>query len=343
MVSIRIDPEFQRKIPPLTDDEFAQLRENILSDGEVYEPLILWNGIIVDGHNRWKIILEHPEIAYHTHNMDFPNKWAAFEWMYKKQLGRRNLSDPQRTMFIGKMHEAHRNSQGGNHGNQYTKVANRQNDGLPKSKSTSEKIAEDLGISSRTVERAAIYAKGIDAISSISEDAAEKILSGGSGIRKKDVMRFCSLGPDDLQKVANAILAGEELSEIATDKRTPPKADIQAEQVAEPHETVSPSTQNAPPEKAGEAHQRKSTLDPEIERINAEARDLESICEYTLDDLLTEMREILRTLLSQLRRVLTIRTTIFETADAKEKVSAVLSESIDALAELRKHLKGNSK
>ena len=113
MDAIRIDPEFQKKIPPLTDEEFTQLQENILRDGEVYEPLFLWQGIIVDGHNRWKIILEHPEIIYHTREMDFPNKWAAFEWMCKKQLGRRNLTSQQRTALIGETYLSRKNSAGG--------------------------------------------------------------------------------------------------------------------------------------------------------------------------------------------------------------------------------------
>ncbi len=39
-----IDPEFESKIPPLTDDEFQQLEENILADSGVINPLIIWNG-----------------------------------------------------------------------------------------------------------------------------------------------------------------------------------------------------------------------------------------------------------------------------------------------------------
>ena len=31
-----IDPEFRDKIPPLTEDEFTLLEENILSDGAVF-------------------------------------------------------------------------------------------------------------------------------------------------------------------------------------------------------------------------------------------------------------------------------------------------------------------
>ena len=33
MINLKIDPEFQSQIPPLTDDEFKQLEENILKEG----------------------------------------------------------------------------------------------------------------------------------------------------------------------------------------------------------------------------------------------------------------------------------------------------------------------
>ena len=60
-----IDPEFAEKIPPLTPDEYKQLEENILADG-ILSPLIVWNGVIVDGHNRYRILKDHPEIFWCT-------------------------------------------------------------------------------------------------------------------------------------------------------------------------------------------------------------------------------------------------------------------------------------
>ena len=102
-MELKIDPEFQSKIPPLTAEEFDQLKENILEAGEVYKPIITWNGIIVDGHHRWKIIQENPGLIWKTKEIDFPDKWAAFDWMYKEQLGRRNLTEQQRSYMIGKM------------------------------------------------------------------------------------------------------------------------------------------------------------------------------------------------------------------------------------------------
>lgn len=47
---LRIDPEFESKVPPLTDDEYRQLEENILSEEVVLTPLIVWKGTIVDGN-----------------------------------------------------------------------------------------------------------------------------------------------------------------------------------------------------------------------------------------------------------------------------------------------------
>ena len=65
-MELRIDPEFESKIPPLSAEEFRQLEENILSDGIVINPIIVWNGVIVDGHNRFHILeapaypVQHP-------------------------------------------------------------------------------------------------------------------------------------------------------------------------------------------------------------------------------------------------------------------------------------------
>ena len=52
--TLKIDPEFKDLIPPLSSDEYEQLENNILYDG-CREPLIAWNDILVDGHNRYDI------------------------------------------------------------------------------------------------------------------------------------------------------------------------------------------------------------------------------------------------------------------------------------------------
>ena len=75
MINLKIDPEFQNQIPPLTDDEYKQLEENILKEGKLLSPLIVWNNTLVDGHNRYAILQKHPEIYFSTmplHCVDLP-------------------------------------------------------------------------------------------------------------------------------------------------------------------------------------------------------------------------------------------------------------------------------
>ena len=42
----KIDPEFQGKIPPLNFEEEQQLEQNILHEGRLLNPIIIWNGFI---------------------------------------------------------------------------------------------------------------------------------------------------------------------------------------------------------------------------------------------------------------------------------------------------------
>ena len=120
MINLKIDPEFQSQIPPLTDDEFKQLEENILKEGKLLSPLIVWNNTLVDGHNRYIILQKHPEICFSTMPLRFANREEALAWICKNQLGRRNLSPEQKRYLLGKQYESEKKAEKIFHGNQYT-------------------------------------------------------------------------------------------------------------------------------------------------------------------------------------------------------------------------------
>lgn len=209
MIELRIDPEFRDKIPPLTDAEFEQLKDNILADGEVYEPICVWGGTIVDGHNRWKIVQEHPEIPFRTKEMHFADKWEAFDWMYKKQLGRRNLTDEQRTYLLGKMYEARKNttlSRGTN--GRFSPCTQSGNTEKPRGR-IGDIIAKEQGVGKGTVLRASQFSKGLDALSEVSKEAADKVLKGGSGVNKSDVMELVKKDETEVKKFAESVVSGE--------------------------------------------------------------------------------------------------------------------------------------
>ena len=159
-----IDSEFQSQIPALTDEEFQQLEENILSEGEVLSPLIVWGNILVDGHNRYKILQQHPEIPYTTRSISCTceTREDVLAWICKHQLGRRNLTPEQKKFLIGKQYHSEKSTRGGNHGNQYTQVANCQIDNLPSVENTTERIAKENNVSPSFVIRAEQFMKTVE-------------------------------------------------------------------------------------------------------------------------------------------------------------------------------------
>ena len=88
---IKIDNEFKKLIPPLSGDEFRQLEENILNEG-IREKIILWQGMIIDGHNRYEIAQKHG-LEFETMEKEFSDRDSVKIWIIDNQSGRRNLSD----------------------------------------------------------------------------------------------------------------------------------------------------------------------------------------------------------------------------------------------------------
>jgi N6-adenosine-specific RNA methylase IME4/ParB-like chromosome segregation protein Spo0J len=88
---MKILQELESLIPPLSNEEFKQLERNILEEG-IREPLITWNGILIDGHNRYRIAQEH-DMNYETLEKEFDNINDVKIWMVNNQLGRRNLPE----------------------------------------------------------------------------------------------------------------------------------------------------------------------------------------------------------------------------------------------------------
>lgn len=224
-VPFRIDPEFKNEIPKIKEEEYKQLYNNILEAGEVYEPLVVWNGVLVDGHNRWNIILELKEkriiIRYRIREVNFDNNHAAKAWMWKQQRGRRNLTDEQQEYAIGKQLEEEKLAIG-----TPKKV---QNGPLREKGKTAQKIANENGIGYGSVFRAEKFAKGIDALREISPASADKVLDGKTGATKADVRELATAEPAIVEAFARAI---EENKKPVRPKR-PPKTEEEKRNLAE--------------------------------------------------------------------------------------------------------------
>jgi hypothetical protein len=95
-------------------------------------------------------------------------------WVDRNQLGRRNLTDEQRAVVIGRLYktikkEPHRPTKEGNGLNLSP---------FSGSHATARAIAEQVGVGQATVRRAKKFADAVEALQEISPQAAERVLRG---------------------------------------------------------------------------------------------------------------------------------------------------------------------
>ena len=78
----------------MTAEERSQLEANLVAHG-CRDALVVWRGLLLDGHNRLEICSRNG-IAFETTEIDLPDRESAKLWIEENQIGRRNLTTDQR-------------------------------------------------------------------------------------------------------------------------------------------------------------------------------------------------------------------------------------------------------
>ncbi len=94
-MEIVVKEELKAYIDPLTADEHEALERSILAEG-CRDALVLWNDVLVDGHNRYGICQKHGLPFQTVQNTRFQSMEDVHLWMIEQHLGRRSVSDFQR-------------------------------------------------------------------------------------------------------------------------------------------------------------------------------------------------------------------------------------------------------
>lgn len=207
-MELRTDIEFENKIPPLSADELTRLQDSIIAEGRLISPIVVWNGIIVDGHNRYRFIQQHPEIEYEIYEKDFDDRNEAIAWICKNQLGRRNLTPEQKKYLIGKQYESEKASKAFR-GNQYIKVQSGGGQNVHYQKAA-ERIAEENGINEKTVRRAELFSKAVDLADEAVPGIKNEILSGAVNTTDAEVVKIAKAAPEERPALVEKLKAPKE-------------------------------------------------------------------------------------------------------------------------------------
>jgi len=140
MQTIIIDEEFKGLLPALNKEVYAALEESIILNG-CRDAIMLWNGILIDGHNRYEICLKH-DIPFSTDSKDFESREEALIWIITNQVARPNLTPLQLSHYRGLHYRTSKLLQGKN--NQHVQKSEKdQNDPFH---STAKHIAEQYSV-----------------------------------------------------------------------------------------------------------------------------------------------------------------------------------------------------
>ena len=94
-MDLRIDEGLKAYIDPLTPDEHESLERSILAEG-CRDALVVWDDLLIDGHNRYGICQKHGLPFNTIQATQFKNMDDVHLWMIDQHLGRRSVSDFQR-------------------------------------------------------------------------------------------------------------------------------------------------------------------------------------------------------------------------------------------------------
>ena len=212
MQEIIIDEEFRGLLPALDDDTFQLLEKNVIEHG-CREPLVLWNGILIDGYNRYKICIEH-DIPFKTIDMKFDSREEVLIWIITNQVSRRNLTPMQLRYFRGLHYGADKKVHGTNRYTDQGKSAQNEHS----KGSTANRLSEQYRVSNYTIRRDEKLAEAITSIGESSAEARRKILSGEVSINMAKLEALASASDEEIAAVAAEIEEGTYMRRVP---RTP--------------------------------------------------------------------------------------------------------------------------
>lgn len=220
---LTVDREFRDLIRPLLKDEYRHLEAALLADG-CREPITVWKGIIVDGHNRYEIC-RRLGIPFDIRERHFDNREEAIIWICSNQLGRRNIADETRRYLIGKRYEAEKVIAGRRNYSGWNQYRKREQSGdLPyeviapdaqqEKIRTSQRIGEEYHLAHGTVEKYGAYSKAIDQIAKKDPTMLPRILSGRYKISHDNVLALSRMSPQKVKKFGRQMKAMRQSSTV---------------------------------------------------------------------------------------------------------------------------------
>jgi ParB-like chromosome segregation protein Spo0J len=218
-MSLRINPEYEKLLPKMSDEEFAELKASIQAEGQHYPIVANENLEILDGHHRFKACTElgiEPDFEVRK----FENKLIEKKFVIEANLRRRHLTKFQLVelavplLEIEKALAKKRQVAGGKNGRNI-QLGLAPNDAKPEFKKTkaTAAVAKKIGVSTRTFER------GKKILEKATEEEKQQLREGKASIAKiyREVVAL-EKGTEPTPKQDNATAAEKPINNVRAEQ-----------------------------------------------------------------------------------------------------------------------------
>ena len=219
MIELKIDKEFS-EVLPTSEQRYKDLEAEVLKDGCFTDPFITWNGYVIDGHTRYKVMQAHPELDLKPYEKKMDDKladrYAVIVWIATHQLTRRNLNSFELADVHKKAFDAEKKSVGAQAGNsnaekQMVEIDQSFSDAkVKRDGTTATKLAKDFGVSVGQFKHSVRIGNAMEEAERLVPGAKSAIKSGKTGAAKSTVEDILSIDSESERKeYVKAIVAGE--------------------------------------------------------------------------------------------------------------------------------------
>jgi ParB-like chromosome segregation protein Spo0J len=184
-MSLRLNPEYNKLLPKMSEEEFAELKNSIKTEGQHYPIIVNEDLEVLDGHHRYRACMElgiEPDFEVRK----FDDKLIEKKFVIEANLRRRHLNNFQLVelavplLEIEKALAKKRQLQGGKNGRD-AQLGLASDDAEPELElkgKAADVVAKKAGVSTRTFER------GKKILEKASEDDLQKLREGKTSISK---------------------------------------------------------------------------------------------------------------------------------------------------------------
>ncbi len=183
--SLTIIDRFKNLVVKPSRKELKKLEKSILTLG-CKKPIIVWEGVIVDGHSRYEICQKY-SIPFAKQDIDFDSIEEAEDWICARQLEKLYISDEYRWYYYGKRMLLGRILD-------KARLSLKKYDEEIARKThysyTASRLGNEYNICARTITEYEHYARAIDSLKEYELELVNKVLTGEKKVTQASIIRI---------------------------------------------------------------------------------------------------------------------------------------------------------